>query len=126
MTQFSAAKLAQIALRFRALGEPTRIRIVEALSQGEQPVSQVVKTLHVDQSNVSKHLQVLYHAGLVKRQRSANTVLYSLADPALLELCRAMGALPQRRLRLRRSGTDRSRAHAADRGRRRARGGAEE
>jgi DNA-binding transcriptional ArsR family regulator len=121
MSRFSHAALAQIALRFRALGDPTRIRILEALSIGEQPVSQVVKALKVDQSNISKHLQVLFHAGLVRRQRAANTVLYSLADPALLDLCRAMSVPPQRALSLRlRSSGDRTRSHAADRERRRA------
>jgi DNA-binding transcriptional ArsR family regulator len=90
MKQFSHEQISMLAARFRALGEPTRIRIVEVLARGEQPVSRIVSALHADQSNISKHLQVLFHAGLVTRERSASAVIYSLADETLLDLCRSL------------------------------------
>lgn len=90
MKSLSQDAVARIAQRSRALCEPTRIRILEVLARGPQPVSRVVQALRAEQSNVSKHLQVLFHAGLVTRERSAGAVIYALADVAVLELCRAL------------------------------------
>jgi DNA-binding transcriptional ArsR family regulator len=115
MKGFSEEQIGKLSARFRALGEPTRIRIVEVLARGEQPVSGVVSALGADQSNISKHLQVLFHAGLVTRERSASAVIYSLADESLLDLCRALGGHhPASRHRTIRSGAP---ARAVDRGR---------
>jgi DNA-binding transcriptional ArsR family regulator len=122
MKGFSDEAVTLIARRFRALGEPTRIHIVEVLARGEQPVSHVVKILRADQSNISKHLQILFHAGLVNRHRSASTVIYSLSDPALFDLCRALAGRLERSVRVATLRTKRlPRSHAADRSRARAR-----
>jgi len=50
---------------FQALGDPTRRRIVEALSGGEVPVGDIVERAGVHQSGVSRHLGILYAAGFV-------------------------------------------------------------
>jgi DNA-binding transcriptional ArsR family regulator len=92
MKRFSDEQLNLIARRARALGDPTRVRILEAIARGEQPVGQIAAALDSQQSTVSKHLQVLFHAGLVDRRRSASAVIYSIADMDLLEWCRYLGA----------------------------------
>jgi DNA-binding transcriptional ArsR family regulator len=94
MSVLSPRAVALVAQRCRALGEPTRVRIVAALGRGGQPVSQIVSALGADQSNISKHLQVLFHAGLVTRERSASTVTYALAEEGLIDLCRALAGQP--------------------------------
>jgi ArsR family transcriptional regulator len=115
MRELSPEQIALVATRFRALGEPTRIRIVQVLAQGRQPVSGVVSALHADQSNISKHLQVLFHAGLVTRQRSASEVIYALQDGSLFDHVRALAG---RQIRLRRAVARRpALARAADRAR---------
>jgi DNA-binding transcriptional ArsR family regulator len=91
MKRLSQEHVSLIASRARALGEPTRVRIVEALARGEQAVGQLASTLDMQQSTASKHLQVLFHAGLVLRRREAATVIYSIADPELMEWCRYLG-----------------------------------
>jgi DNA-binding transcriptional ArsR family regulator len=91
MSAFSSTAVARIVQRCRALGEPTRVRILEVLARRPQPVSRIVQALGAGQSNVSKHLQVLFHAGLVTRKRSAGTVVYALADRHLIEWCAALG-----------------------------------
>jgi DNA-binding transcriptional ArsR family regulator len=94
MRRLSDEHVTLIARRARALGDPTRVRILDVLGRNEQPVGQIATALDSQQSTISKHLQVLFHAGLVDRRRAASTVIYSIADPELLEWCRYMG-LPQ-------------------------------
>ena len=76
-----------VARRFRTLGEPFRLRILQTLESGEQTVTQLVDALDANQSNVSKHLQVLFDSGLVGRRRDGNSILYSIADPVVFKLC---------------------------------------
>ena len=88
MKRLSEEQVSLIASRSRAMGEPVRVRMVEALSRGEQAVGQLAAALSMQQSTASKHLQVLFHAGLVHRRREASAVIYSLADPELVAWCR--------------------------------------
>ena len=82
------ATLELVARRFRTLGEPFRLRLLQQLEQGEHTVNELVDSLEASQSNVSKHLQLLYDAGLVARRRDGNSILYSIGDPIVFELCR--------------------------------------
>lgn len=92
MKRFSDEQIDQIAARSRALGDGTRVRILTVLARGEQTVGQVADAAGIQQPTASKHLQVLFHAGLVQRQRAASTVIYRLASPELLEWCRYLGS----------------------------------
>jgi len=76
-----------VAARFRAMGEPLRLRIVQQLESGEQSVSALAENVGTTQPNVSKHLKVLQDAGLLKRRQQGNSVYYSIADPMVFELC---------------------------------------
>jgi DNA-binding transcriptional ArsR family regulator len=92
MKRLSDEHVNQVARRARALGDATRVRIVDVLARSEQPVGQIAAALESEPSTISKHLQVLFHAGLVERRRSASAVIYSLVDPGLLDWCRYLGA----------------------------------
>src|SRR5918993_1354830 len=92
MKRFTDEQIETIAARSRALGDATRVRILAVLSRGEQPVGQIADAAGTQQSTASRHLQVLYHAGLVQRRREASTVIYWIASPELLEWCRYLGA----------------------------------
>jgi DNA-binding transcriptional ArsR family regulator len=76
-----------VARRFRTLGEPFRLRILQQLQIGEKTVGELVEDLDGNQPNISKHLQLLYDAGLVSRRRDGNSVFYSIGDPMVFELC---------------------------------------
>jgi len=76
-----------IAARFRLLGEPMRIRILDSLRTGVASVGELADALETTQQNVSKHLAILHSAGVVAREKEGNRVLYSIADPAVFELC---------------------------------------
>jgi DNA-binding transcriptional ArsR family regulator len=76
-----------IARRFRVLGEPMRIRLLDRLRDGEASVQELTASLGTSQQNVSKHLGVLYDAGIVARHKRGTQALYSIADEGVLELC---------------------------------------
>ena len=63
---------------FQTLADPTRRRIVEALSVGEQQVNDVVEKLDIHQSGVSRHLRILLEAGFVEVRPDGPRRLYSL------------------------------------------------
>jgi DNA-binding transcriptional ArsR family regulator len=76
-----------VARRFRMLGEPQRLRMLQLLEKGERSVGDIVESLEANQSNISKHLQALYDAGLVSRRRDGNSIYYSITDPVIFKLC---------------------------------------
>jgi DNA-binding transcriptional ArsR family regulator len=63
---------------FQALADPTRVRIVEALIGGEQPVNDLVDRMDIHQTGVSRHLRVLQEAGFVQVRPDGQRRLYSL------------------------------------------------
>jgi DNA-binding transcriptional ArsR family regulator len=76
-----------IARRFRALAEPTRIKLLDRLREGEASVHELTEVIGTSQQNVSKHLGVLHLAGIVRRRKKGNYVYYAIADPGVFVLC---------------------------------------
>ncbi|MDH3724883.1 MAG: metalloregulator ArsR/SmtB family transcription factor [Thermoleophilia bacterium] len=76
-----------IAERFRAIGEPMRIRILDRLRAEEATVGELAASLGTSQQNVSKHLGVLARAGIVRREKDGNTVRCAIADDSVFDLC---------------------------------------
>ena len=79
-----------IAGRFKALGEPARLQILNALRGGEMTVSELVERTELGQANVSKHLQLLFGSGFVTRRKEGLFVYYGLADRDVFRLCDIM------------------------------------
>ena len=59
-----------VAQRFRVIGEPMRIRILDRLRDGEATVAELTEHLATSQQNVSKHLGVLHQAGILSRRKT--------------------------------------------------------
>jgi DNA-binding transcriptional ArsR family regulator len=76
-----------IAQRFRLLGEPMRIRLLDALRDGEATVGELTDRLGASQQNVSKHLGLMHQAGLVQRSKHGTFVRYAIADEGVFALC---------------------------------------
>jgi DNA-binding transcriptional ArsR family regulator len=76
-----------IARRFRAIGEPGRIRLLDALRAGELTVNELAASVDTSQQNVSKHLAVLAEAGIVARRKDGTRVHYRVADAGVFDLC---------------------------------------
>jgi DNA-binding transcriptional ArsR family regulator len=85
--QLTQEALELVGARFRAMGEPLRLRMLQELGGGEQSVSALAESVESTQPNVSKHLKILQDAGLVKRRQQGTTVFYSIADEMVFELC---------------------------------------
>lgn len=76
-----------IAERFRVLGEPMRIRLLNDLRERDLTVGELCELTGASQQNVSKHLGILHRAGMVEREKVGNQARYSIADPGVFELC---------------------------------------
>jgi DNA-binding transcriptional ArsR family regulator len=76
-----------IAERFRVLGDPMRIRLLDALRDGSATVQELQRATDASQQNVSKHLGVLLRSGLVSRTKEGNFSVYEIADEGVFELC---------------------------------------
>ncbi len=81
------ALFAPVAERFRALGEPARLLLLDALREGPRSVGELVELTGQTQANASRHLGVLHNAGLVSRRREGAFVFYDVADPEVWQLC---------------------------------------
>jgi ArsR family transcriptional regulator len=83
----SGPALEMVANLFKALSEPSRLKLLVALEQGEKNVSELVAATGLTQANVSRHLQTLTEAGILARKKEGLTVIYSIAEPLIFELC---------------------------------------
>jgi DNA-binding transcriptional ArsR family regulator len=82
--------LGLVAERFRALGEPARLEILNCLRHGEMTVGELVDATSLGQANVSKHLQLLHAMQFVTRRKDGLFVYYALADRSVFQLCDVM------------------------------------
>jgi len=83
-----ADQIDAVARRFRLLGEPVRLRLLNVLAEeGEMTVGDLVEATGQRQANVSKHLGLMADEGLLTRRREGVYVYYSLHDPTLSALC---------------------------------------
>ena len=86
-----------LARFFRVLGDPTRLRIIELLEEGERSVGELVDAVGALQSRVSTHLACLRHCGFVETERRGREVVYRLTIRGLGEvLSRSAGAAAPR------------------------------
>jgi DNA-binding transcriptional ArsR family regulator len=76
-----------VAQRFRVLGEPMRIKLLDRLREGPATVSELQDAVGASQQNVSKHLGILLSAGMVARTKDGNHSRYTISDPTVFELC---------------------------------------
>jgi DNA-binding transcriptional ArsR family regulator len=85
-------ELDQIARQFRLLGEPMRLKILQAICKQPQSVGEIVDAVGATQANVSKHLSLLTSAGLLTRRKDGQSVYYGIKNPLVLRLCELVHA----------------------------------
>lgn len=97
--------LEAVADRFKVLAEPARLNILNVL-RGEpmMSVTTLIDETGLNQANLSKHLQLLYTHGFVKRTRNRSWVYYSLADESVFDLCDIMCGQLKNHIAVRRLG----------------------
>lgn len=88
--------LTLLAARFRALGDARRLRVLNALLEGERSVGALVLSTGLEQPTVSRHLAVLRREGMVARRSEGNRAFYRIDDPTVVRLCQvACGGLAE-------------------------------
>jgi ArsR family transcriptional regulator len=83
----SPEALELVARRFAVLAEPMRLRLLQTLYDGEKNVHTLVDLTGGTQANVSRHLQTLSDAHLLRRRKEGLQVFYAIADPSIFRLC---------------------------------------
>lgn len=81
------AELAKVAGKFRLLGEPMRLKILQAVCAKPLTVGEIVAATGATQSNISKHLALLTMAGIITRQKGGQFVYYAMSNPLTMKLC---------------------------------------
>lgn len=85
------AVIERVSDRFRLLGDPTRLRLVNALHvEGELTVGELVERVGTSYGAVSKQLSLLRSNGVVARRREGTRIHYRICDPSLSDLCDAV------------------------------------
>ena len=76
-----------VARRFAVLAEPMRLRLIQALFDGEKNVTELVEATGGTQANISRHLQMLIAAHVLDRRKEGLQVFYRISDPTIPKLC---------------------------------------
>ena len=71
---------------FKALSDPTRLKIIKLLAEREMCVCEVMAALNLTQPNASHHLNLLEREGIAKKRREGKWIIYKLASPKILQL----------------------------------------
>ena len=87
MEEISEDVLERIASRLKAMGNPFRLRILQTLHESEMSVTEILARVGGSQANVSKHLNVLRGADLVKSRREGVSVYYQISDASVFSIC---------------------------------------
>ncbi|MBC3871649.1 MULTISPECIES: ArsR/SmtB family transcription factor [Undibacterium] len=87
MEGLSDQALTQVAQYFSALAEPTRLRILNCLRDGELNVGELAERCECSQANVSRHLSTLAKHGFIQREGRGNAAYYQIADESVYALC---------------------------------------
>lgn len=90
LPKVSLLALERAAELFGVLSTPVRLQIIGALCCGEQNVTHLLGQIEASQPNMSRHLQVLYQAGVLAKRRSGQQVFYRIADESVVRVCRAV------------------------------------
>jgi len=77
----------QVAEYFSLLSEPMRLRLLNQLSDGEKCVQELVQGMQTSQANVSKHLKVMWQAGILSRRSEGTSAYYRVEDQMIFEIC---------------------------------------
>jgi DNA-binding transcriptional ArsR family regulator len=75
---------------FGVLSTPARLLIIGALCHGEKNVTQLRSEIGLSQPGMSRHLNLLYRAGVVAKRRSGAQMFYRIADESVLRVCKAV------------------------------------
>jgi ArsR family transcriptional regulator len=76
-----------------ALSDPIRLELLEYLAEGERCVCQILPAFERSQSTISKHLNILYEAGILDRRIDGKRTLYCIKNPKVFDILREVDSL---------------------------------
>jgi len=85
-------ELSHLAGRFKLLGEPMRLKILQSVCHEPRTVNDIVTVTGSTQANVSKHLALLATAGILGREKDGQCVYYGMKDKLVVQLCELVRA----------------------------------
>jgi len=83
----------------KALAHPLRLAIVDRLKNREAAAADLIDELEVSKANLSKHMALLTHGGIVESRREGRQIFYRLTDPEIHQACTIMRSILYRRLK---------------------------
>jgi DNA-binding transcriptional ArsR family regulator len=83
----------------KALGHPLRLAVVDRLYEGETSAAVLIAELEISKANLSKHMALLIHGGIVESWREGRNIYYRLTDPEIHQACSIMRSILYRRLK---------------------------
>ena len=83
----------------RALSHPVRLKVIEALKNGERSVGVLVKQLGIQQSSLSRHLIALRDAGILKSRQERTTVFYDIQDHEIFQVLRPIAVMLRKKFK---------------------------
>jgi len=86
----SQAVFEQVARYFALLADPTRLRILACLCNQERTGGEIVDIIELSQPNISRHLSILFDAGVIAKRRAGTSIFYRVIDPDFMDICRTV------------------------------------
>ncbi|HEX7724676.1 MAG TPA: metalloregulator ArsR/SmtB family transcription factor [Candidatus Paceibacterota bacterium] len=83
---------------YKILANAKRLEILNLLKKGELPVEEMLKVTGLSKANLSQHLALLRHSGLVHTRRQGLNVFYRIVDPRIVEPCKILHQLRHRHM----------------------------
>jgi ArsR family transcriptional regulator, virulence genes transcriptional regulator len=83
----------------KALAHPLRIAIVDRLKNEETSAADLIAELGLSKANLSKHMGMLIHGGIIESRREGRQIFYRLTDPDIQKACAIMRSILYRRLK---------------------------
>ncbi len=83
---------------YKILANPKRLEVLNILKQGEVGVDKLLKITKLSKANLSQHLALLRHNGLVQTRRDGLNIFYTIVDPRIVEPCKILHQLRHRQL----------------------------
>lgn len=83
----------------KALAQPTRLKILELLREGEKCICEIVPAINGEQSNISRHISLMQKSHLVTTRKEGVRVMVKVRDPEIFEILTRVGAILKKQMR---------------------------
>lgn len=82
----------------KALAQPTRLKILELLREGEKCICEIVPAINGEQSNISRHISVMQKSGLITTRKDGVRVMVKIKEPEIFEIIDRVGVFLKKQI----------------------------